>query len=109
MQGKDNNGLTPLDLMDNGTLRAIWGKTHQIGTVADKSSHIDRLNYLMYARALAYASRQAELPGSSLCVGLYGRYVVSQNSIDKSMIRSLPFFLLLYPDGVAVSQLCGSK
>lgn len=84
-QQKDCNGVTPLDLMGNNTLRAIWGRTHQIigkkkkkiGTVADKSSDIDRLNYLIYARALAYSARQAELPGISLCVGLYARYVAS--------------------------------
>jgi len=72
---KDMDGLNCLDYMNSDTLRAIWGKAHQIGSVADKPSDIDRLNYLIYARALVYAARQAEQPGTSLCIGLYGRYV----------------------------------
>jgi hypothetical protein len=75
LQYKDMSGLTAHDYMDNNTLRAIFTQTHQIGSVADKSADIDRLNYLCYARALAYAAHQAEQPGTSLCVGLYGRYV----------------------------------
>jgi ankyrin repeat protein len=73
LQYKDSRGLTALDYMDNNTLRAIWRTHHQMGSVADKSSDIDRLNYLLYAQALAYAACQAEQPGTSLCVGLYGR------------------------------------
>jgi ankyrin repeat protein len=79
LQYKDNFGLTALDHMHNIALRAIWG-THEIGSVADKSSDIDRLNYLLYAQALAYAARQAEQPSTSLCVGLYGRYVAFSQS-----------------------------
>ena len=89
LQYKDYHGLTAFNYMDNNTLRVIWG-THQIGSVADKSSDIDRLNYLLYAQALAYAARQAEQPGASLCVGLYGRYVAFTFT---ELIRSLtPLF-----------------
>eukprot|EP00984_Skeletonema_dohrnii_P020763 scaffold10195_cov70-Skeletonema_dohrnii-CCMP3373.AAC.3 len=89
LQHKDRNGLNCLDSMNSDILRAIWGRTHQIGTVADKSSDIDRLNYLLYARALVYAARQAEQPGTSLCVGLYARWGGGKSTLWKQIKKCL--------------------
>eukprot|EP00985_Skeletonema_marinoi_P030449 scaffold32132_cov66-Skeletonema_marinoi.AAC.1 len=89
LQHRDVDGLNCLDKMNSDTLRAIWGRTHQIGTVADKSSDIDRLNYLLYARALVYAARQAEQPGTSLCVGLFGRWGGGKSTLWKQILKCL--------------------
>eukprot|EP00985_Skeletonema_marinoi_P019259 scaffold10974_cov154-Skeletonema_marinoi.AAC.8 len=102
LQHRDRNGLNCLDSMNSDILREIWGRTHQIGTVADKSSDKDRLNYLLYARALVYAARQAEQSGTSLCVGLFGRWGGGKSTLWKQIQKCLQaeFFqedaLLLY-------------
>jgi ankyrin repeat protein len=43
LQYKDNDGLTALDHMDNNTLREIFRRTYQIGSIADKSSYATRM------------------------------------------------------------------
>eukprot|EP00984_Skeletonema_dohrnii_P014031 scaffold5864_cov93-Skeletonema_dohrnii-CCMP3373.AAC.9 len=106
LQYKDRAGLTALDYMDNTTLRAIWGTTlHQTGSVADKSSDIDRLNYLHYARALAYSARQAEQPESSLCIGLNGRWGGGKTTLWKQTKKCL-YAEFLQADAQSLHNVC---
>eukprot|EP00984_Skeletonema_dohrnii_P009917 scaffold3819_cov98-Skeletonema_dohrnii-CCMP3373.AAC.4 len=104
LQKKDVIGLTALDYMNNTTLRAIWG-THQTGSVADKSSDIDRLNYLIYARALAYSARQAEQPESSLCTGLFGRWGGGKTTLWKQTKKCL-YAEFLLADAQILHNVC---
>ena len=48
--------------------------SHALGGVDHAPEGVDRLGYIIYAKALANTAREVESPHTSLCVGLYAQW-----------------------------------